>query len=276
MNNEERREKVYECYQSYYKRKKEPKEFKEFWDILLEKNLFYESQFAEWDLIENYMYHSEIVTEKYLYKAGECINILMERLAVSEKEVADAISRALIEGRIEIVSNDLGAEGSFDSDPYNKIFQIVKIIQVDFLRRGYKDYIGNAYIRRNCEEYVDSWYTRSMIYILKEEDTIQKRTKENLRDIEKQLEAIYAKFLELAGILIAIFSVIGLNLLAIKEIMGMKTIVAINCMIVFSLSILCLLIEVLILGKKWDKRVTVVLIVGTLAFIVAVCLAVVT
>lgn len=271
---ERQKNKIYRVYQEHYQDKKAPQDIREFFDYLMEKELFYENELSKWDMIENYMYSAEVVTENSSITLYNCINILTGALEVTSKEIRNMLSRACIEGRLEVSFDDQGLTDSFPKDPSKKVFAIVRFLQCDCRQNKHDDFLNRTYVKYQNDmrepNSVSAYYTRNMLYMLKEEKAIRETTNEKLVFMEKQLENLYGKFLELAGILIAIFSVIGFNLLSLKESMDISYVIVVNCMIVFALTVLCLLIELLFMRRGIDKKVIIVFGVSIISFITAI------
>lgn len=238
-----------------------------------------ESEKSRYDLIENYMLVAEIISgDAYTMLLGNCIKRLIDDLYISEKEVVETICRALKGKRVQLKHKDREVEKKFGIGEENeKIARYCKILSEPASRMEYEELLNCSYIGlvKGTGETgsVNAYFVKNMLYLLKEEKTIRESLLKKLAELEKRIENLYARFLELAGILIAIFSIIGFNLLSIKDGISVRQVIIVNCVMVFSLSALCLLIELLFMGRKIDKKSIIVLLIGVFAFLCAVLMA---
>lgn len=238
-----------------------------------------ECEKSRYDLIENYMFDAEIVSrDAYTMLLGNCIKRLIDDLYISEEEVVETICRALKSKRVQLKHKDAGIEKKFVFGEENeKIARYCKILREPASRREYEELLDCSYISftkgTGGTDSVNAYFVKNMLYLLKEEKTIRESLSEKLAELEERIENLYAKFLELAGILIAIFSIIGFNLLSIKDDISVRQVIIVNCVLVFSLSVLCLLIELLFMRRKIDKKSIIVLLIGVFTFLFAVLIA---
>ena len=240
-----------------------------------------ENEQSKYDLIEYYMFDAIISSnDEFTMLLRNCINGLVDDLCISEKEAVAAICRALRDKRVQLKHKDLEVENIYDLGTEDeKIARYVNVLEALASNSEYDELLTDSYISfvQGTEKlfYSNSCFVKNMLYLLEEEKNIRKSLSEKLLELEKQIENLYARFLELTGILIAIFSIIGFNLLNIGENTSVKELIVVNCTMIFSLSALSLLIELLFMRREASKRVwAAVSLIGVLAFLGAIILVI--
>lgn len=238
-----------------------------------EKELEIENEQSKYDLIKYYMFDAIIgLNGEYTMLLQNCINGLVDDLHISEKEAVAAICRALREKRVQLKHKDLAVEKKFGLGTEDeKIERYVKILDMPASNSEYNELLTESYINfvHETKELFcnNSYFVKNMLYLLEKEKNMRKSLSEKLLELEKRIENLYARFLELSGILIAIFSIIGFNLLNIRKSISVKELIVVNCTMIFSLSALFLLIELLFMRREEKKKISIVFLIVLFVFI---------